>query len=235
MSRKQQPRSAAGCAVQLAVIAKQPVPGKVKTRLCPPCTTSDAASIAAASLADVMAAVAAAPASRRLLLFDGEADAMDAGGIRVAGFEVVQQCGNGLAHRLANGFDDMLTDGAGPLIILSADTPQVTADHLAHAAERLVSGVDAAVLGPCRDGGYWAIGLHRPDREVFERVPMSTPRTGHEQRLRLRGRGYAVHDLVELQDIDTFDDARHVAALAPATRAAAAIRAVEASLPLPPL
>ena len=82
--------------MRLIVIAKEPVPGRVKTRLCPPCTPDDAARLAAAALADTFAAVQPAPADARTVVLDGHP-----GGWIPAGFDVIPQRAGGLDARLA--------------------------------------------------------------------------------------------------------------------------------------
>ena len=141
-------------AVALVVIAKAPVPGRSKTRLCPPCTPAQAAQLAAAALADTLAAVADAPARRRLLALDGELAETP------AGFELIEQRGTGLGERLGHA----LEAAGGPALVVGMDTPQLTPATLAHATARLASGDVDAVLGPALDGGYWTIGLRRPTR-----------------------------------------------------------------------
>jgi rSAM/selenodomain-associated transferase 1 len=201
----------------LIVIAKAPVPGRVKTRLCPPCTAAQAAVLARAALADTLAAVAATPASRRLLTLDGKP-----GPWLPDGFEVVPQPSGGLGDRLADAF----TRAGGPAFLIGMDTPQVSPALLRHASRQLARA--DAVLGPAADGGYWGIGLRRPDPAVFAGVPMSTPRTGRAQRERLAALGLSVHDLPTLRDVDTFADASAVAALVPAGSAfATAVAALE--------
>jgi uncharacterized protein len=190
----------------LAVIAKAPVPGRSKTRLCPPCTPEQAAALAEAALADTLDAVAATPAARRVLVLDGAP-----GRWLPVGFDVIPQRGDGLAERLGNAF----TDIAGPALVVGMDTPQLTPALLARALPALEHG---AVIGGARDGGYWAIGLRAPMAGVFAEVPMSEPDTGRAQRARLRALGIAFAELPVLRDVDTFADALAVARHAPATR-----------------
>lgn len=83
----------------LLVIAKEPRPGRVKTRLTPPFTPEEAAGLAEASLADTLHAVAATPATRRVLVLDGAP-----GPWLPPGFDVVAQCAGGLDERLAEAF-----------------------------------------------------------------------------------------------------------------------------------
>ena len=88
-------------AAQVIVIAKEPVPGRVKTRLTPPFTPQDAALLAKAALSDSLAAAAEAPMTRRVLALDGAP-----GDWLPAGFDVIGQRGGGLDERLAAAFAD---------------------------------------------------------------------------------------------------------------------------------
>lgn len=196
-------------AVTLIVIAKEPVPGRVKTRLCPPCTPAQAADLAAAALSDTLATVAATPARRRILALDGSPGAW-----LPDGFDVVPQRGDGLAQRLADAF----SHADGPALLVGMDTPQIDRSLLCGAIDALGGSADTApdaVLGRALDGGWWALGLTRPDLPVFDGVAMSTDHTHVDQVRRLRELGLRHVDLPELLDVDTWEDARTVATAAP--------------------
>ncbi|MBA3299205.1 MAG: TIGR04282 family arsenosugar biosynthesis glycosyltransferase [Thermoleophilaceae bacterium] len=209
--------------VAIVVIAKTPQPGRSKTRLCPPCTPAEAAALAQAALCDTLAAVGAAPARRRVIALDGEPGPWLPGG-----FDVVCQRGSGLGERLTHA----LASAGGPAIVVGMDTPQLTPRLLESAAARLVEpGIDA-VLGPALDGGYWTIGLRRADPAVFLGVPMSTDQTYSAQRRRLRELGLLWAELPALRDVDTIADARTVAAAAPTTRFAQALRQLSPAGPV---
>ncbi|SEL21516.1 TIGR04282 family arsenosugar biosynthesis glycosyltransferase [Nonomuraea pusilla] len=196
---------------QIVVLAKRPRPGRVKTRLTPPYTPSEAAELAAGALADTLAAVRAAPAAARVLAFDDDAD--------VPGFDLVRQRGAGLDERLAWAFHDAYALRPLPVVLVGMDTPQLTPALLARAAETL-DGHDA-VFGPATDGGFWLLGLRRPDPARLVGVPMSRPDTGRAQLGRLRGLSVAF--LPCLTDVDDAASARLVAGLAPGTRFAATL------------
>jgi rSAM/selenodomain-associated transferase 1 len=204
----------------LIVLAKSPVPGRAKTRLCPPLLPAQAAALAEAALRDTLDAVAAVPVERRLLVLDGEPGAW-----LPAGFELAAQCAGGLGARLAGAF----AAAAGPALLVGMDTPQLTPPLLERALGVMAAPAVDAVLGPAHDGGYWAIGLRSPDERVFRGVPMSSPRTCAVQRRRLRELGLSTAELEPLRDVDTIADARAVAARFPETRFAAAL----ASLSVP--
>jgi rSAM/selenodomain-associated transferase 1 len=196
----------------LVVMAKAPVPGHVKTRLCPPLDHGQAAALAESALADTLHAVSWTPARRRVLVLDGAPGAW-----LPPGFEVLEQRGAGLAQRLANAAVQV----GEALLFVGMDTPQLTRALLCDALERLAQPDVDAVLGPTPDGGYWAIGLRDPDPAVFEAVTMSSAGTGASQRARLDELGLRTAELDELRDVDTYDDAVAVATLAPWSRFAA--------------
>jgi len=204
----------------IAVIAKAPVAGRSKTRLCPPCTPRQAAELATAALRDTLDAVLAVRGGvRRVLVLEGTP-----GPWLPQGFEVIAQRGDGLAARLAAAFDDL----GGPTFLVGMDTPQLTPRLLADGL-RALEDADAS-LGPAPDGGYWGIGLNTPDPAVFAGVPMSVESTGAVQRARLRSLGLQTAILPALRDVDLIADARAVAALAPQTRFAATLAAIDGSI-----
>ena len=200
--------------VALIVIAKAPAPGRSKTRLCPPCDPEQASALAEAALRDTLTTVAQVRATRRLLALDGPP-----GVWLPEGFEVVAQRGEGLAQRLAHAFDV----AGGPAVLVGMDTPQITSRMLVGAQSALMDSGTDAVLGPALDGGYWAIGLRRPDRRVFDGVPMSNTTTLRAQTARIRALGLRHTWLPPLRDVDTIDDAHAVAREAPRTRFAACL------------
>lgn len=193
------------------VVAKAPVPGRVKTRLCPPLSPVEAAAVAEAALVDTLEAVRRCGADRFVLALDG-----DPGPWLPSGFEVVAQRGDGLDQRLAAAWDD----ADGPGVQVAMDTPQLQAADLDLALALLDD--HGAALGPTEDGGWWAVALRRPDPVCFLGVPMSTARTGTAQRRRLLDLGLSVADLPSLRDIDEIDDLLAVVAEHPDLRVSAA-------------
>jgi uncharacterized protein len=206
-------------AVHITVIAKTPVPGRVKTRLCPPCTFDQAAELATAALADTFDAIdealdqwmagqppAVAQFVRRVILLDGEPAEWFP-----AHYDVVPQSDGDLNDRLTAGFAAL---GVG--IIVAMDSPH-SAVHAPRALDALLSGSD--VIGFTDDGGYWGIGLAAINADdsvdsikgVFAGISMSTDTTGAEQLKRLNDLGRAVEVLPPGQDIDDFNDVRALA------------------------
>ncbi len=193
-------------ATTLLVMAKEPVPGRVKTRLTPPFSPAQAAEIAAAALEDTLRTVLTLPARRRVLVLDGRP-----GHWMPPGFDVLPQRAGSLDERIATAFGAC----TGPALLIGMDTPQITSALLGPALSP--GGWDGcdAWFGPAEDGGFWALGLAAPDPALVRGVPMSRPDSGRLQRARLTDAGLDVRDLHPLRDVDTAEDARHVAAAAP--------------------
>jgi hypothetical protein len=201
----------------IIVMAKAPVPGRVKTRLCPPLTTEEAALVAEAALVDTLAAALASSAARVVLALDGEP-----GPWLPAGVDVISQRGSGFDERLTAAWSDV----GGPALQIGMDTPQVTPALLDMASAVLEQPDTDAVLGLAEDGGWWCVGLRRADRAVFRGISMSRSDTGARQLARLGELGLRTATLPRLRDVDTIADAHAVAALAPGTRFAAAVSGV---------
>ncbi|MFG2629623.1 DUF2064 domain-containing protein [Streptomyces sp. NPDC048473] len=215
-------RPAPAGATTLLVIAKEPLPGRVKTRLTPPFSPGEAARLAEAALGDTLRTVSALPAARRAVVLDGAP-----GPWLPPGIEVVAQSAGGLDERLAAAFGAC----TGPTLLIGMDTPQVTAADLAPALSPSAWDGCDAWFGPAEDGGFWALGLAEPDPELLRGVPMSVPETGAVQRRRLVDAGLTVRDLPRLRDVDTAADTVYVAALAPHGRFAAELaRLTEAAV-----
>ena len=211
------------------VLAKAPVPGRVKTRLTPPLTDDQAAAIAAAALDDTFRAVLGSTRSTgTVAVFDGDPSPWVPTGI-----VVIPQVDGGLDRRLPAAFGDVHALHGTAMVLVAMDTPQVTAAMVDEAIDALAQPEVDAVFGPADDGGYWLIGLRalRPDEKsydsLFHDVPMSTDGTGAAQRERLLCCGWRVHDVGRLRDIDTIGDIIAVTKAEPRLQVTRAWRRIE--------
>lgn len=235
----------------VVVIAKECIPGRVKTRLHPALSYEGAAELASASLDDTLKTVTAlieghahaqgahvahsatAP-TRRILAFDGVTPPPAA-----AGWEILPQVDGDLDERLAAIFDTC----DEPTLLVGMDTPQLSAALLAPvfadwaSAARPGPGLHEATtdawFGPAADGGFWALGLNKPTGALIRGVAMSRDDTGATQLTRLTDAGLRVRMLDTLTDVDTIEAATEVAALAPDGRFAATLAALTAAAPGP--
>lgn len=219
----------------LLVLAKAPVPGKVKTRLCPPATPDQAARIAAAALLDTLDAVLAVPHVMPVVALTGDlAHAVESTEVtaRLRATTVLAQRGATLGQRIAAAYADATAMvGDLPVLQIGMDTPQVDARLLGQCLDLLDGdGVDA-VFGLAADGGWWTLGVRRSAlADLIADVPTSCPYTGARTLAVLRAAGCRVAELPELSDVDTWEDATKVAADVPGGRFAAAVAALSAQL-----
>jgi uncharacterized protein len=226
-----------GSRAAVLVLAKAPVPGQVKTRLCPPATSAQAARIAAAAFLDTLDAVLAVPDVMPVVALTGDlTHAVDAAALtlRLRTVTVVTQRGMTLGQRIAAACaDTAAVVGHRPVLQLGMDTPQVDATLLSKCLDLLdADGVDGA-LGLATDGGWWSLGLRRPElAELIADIPTSRPDTGARTLAALRASGSRVVELPELSDVDTWLDATAVAVDVPDGRFAAEVAAVAASAAL---
>lgn len=209
----------------LLIVAKAPVPGFAKTRLCPPATPEQAAEIAAASLLDTLEAALMTPRARVVVAMTGDlGEAVRSSEITAAlrKTEVIPQRGERFDMRLVNAHADAPRPGE-PVLQIGMDTPQVTPALLADAANR----PEDSVLGLAEDGGWWALGLRDPlHAKALAGVPMSRDDTGLETLRALADIGPRPGILPTLSDVDTVADARRVAAATPHGRFARAVAEV---------
>jgi rSAM/selenodomain-associated transferase 1 len=200
-----------GCAI--AVMAKAPRPGEVKTRLVPPLTCEAASGLSAAFLRDiteniVRAAVggnvhgyvAYAPAGFEAV-FDGIlADGTDlvlADGIRVSAPRV-----HGFGRCLLHAAQSLFADGHDAVCLLNADSPTLPTSLLVRSAAALAEDGDRVVLGPAEDGGYYLLGIKSPHLHLFEDVAWSTSAVAEQTRQRARTLGLSVVELDTWYDVD---------------------------------
>lgn len=200
-------------AAQLIVIAKAPVPGRVKTRLTPPYTPVEAAALAEAALADTLDTVLRTDVRRRVLALDGTP-----GTWLPDGFDVIGQRGGGLDERIAYALADAWQAARLPTVLIGMDTPQVTPELLTAATEPLTDGTADATFGFAEDGGFWLLGLRDVEPQYVMQIPMSCPDTGSLQLLRLEEAGLRVSLVPELTDVDTAAEAERIAAAIPDSR-----------------
>lgn len=211
----------------VCVMAKAPVPGRVKTRLSPPLTAEQAARLAAAFLEDTWAAATALPGARVLLAHAGDRASFPASLADAPGFP--QDPDPDLGARIEAVARAGLERGS-PVLVIGGDLPGLETAALAAAEAALEQ--HQAVLGPSpRDGGFYLIGVHRCQAGLLAGLPWSRPDTFEACRARLVERGLAP---ALVQSHDDVDDAADLEALAAALAAgtitapatAAALRAL---------
>jgi rSAM/selenodomain-associated transferase 1 len=193
----------------VVVMVKAPRAGEVKTRLVPPLSGSDAASLAACFAQD--AVLGAKRVIRNVLIAYTPSDARaHLQAILPADVLWFEQDGANLGERLDSVAEHVSSLGFNPFIMLGADSPTLPTEFIQEALNVLSSGEADVCLGPTEDGGYYLVGLRRPALGLFQNIHWSTP-SAYEQtaanasRLNLR-----LHLLPSWYDIDTPDDLKHL-------------------------
>jgi rSAM/selenodomain-associated transferase 1 len=161
----------------LAVMAKAPRAGKVKTRLSPPLTPAEAADLNVCFLRDTaenIFAVAGSGGAAGVISYTpvGEEALFD--NLLPADFALIPQRGDGFGERLLATAQDLLSCGYGSVCLIDSDSPTVPAASFEQAVAELQKEGDRIVLGPAVDGGYYLIGLKRAHSELFADIAWST-------------------------------------------------------------
>ena len=195
----------------IVVFAREPVPGRAKTRLCPPLSPEQAAGLYAALLADVLRETALAAAKLGLdavLAVDpGEACAALSRSVPTP-FRVVRQRGPDLAARMGWALREAAAAGCQRVLPRGSDSPALSAAGIAEACAGL-AGCDVFIV-PDPDGGYSLVGLRRIVPGIFDH-PMSTGAVLEQTAARARSLGLRVALGEPAFDIDRFDDLRALA------------------------
>ncbi len=203
-----------GKEVALAIMAKAPMAGAVKTRLCPPLSPEDAAALYRCFLLDKIMQVRSLEGARTVIAFtpDTERDLFEE---LAPGVQLVEQRGNDLGDRLLNSLDELLGRGHIGAIAIDSDTPTLPTEFLRQAIDLVVEPEIDVVLGPSDDGGYYLIGMRKIWPDLFDAMPWSTPRVLPETMRRAEARGLRVACLPSWFDVDNPEDLdRLVASLA---------------------
>lgn len=197
----------------LAVMAKAPVAGAVKTRLVPPLTLEQAAELSKALLIDQLEHLAAIRDAGLYLAFaPADAAAMMAS-LSPPGFSLFPQQGDDLGTRMDQCLRELGRRGHRRALLIGADLPPVPLGFFAQAFEFLAVDRHRVILGPSRDGGYYLVGMNRPTPEIFSGMDWSHERVLAQTRARLAHLGIESLLLPPWFDIDRQEDVEALRAL----------------------
>jgi rSAM/selenodomain-associated transferase 1 len=201
--REHKAERASVCA--LAVMAKAPRAGKVKTRLSPPLTLEESAALNICFLRDTtsnMEQIAGRVAAAGLVCYTPVGDESAFDGLLPPGFTLIPQRGDGFGERLLAAAEDILACGYGSVCLIDSDSPTLPTSALQSAVEELAKLGDRVVLGGSNDGGYYLIGLKHPHSAPFERISWSTDSVYAETVERLLEAQIKVVELPVWYDVD---------------------------------
>ena len=197
--------SSASSTVAVAIMAKAPRPGTVKTRLCPPLLAAEAADLYRCFLVDKIAAVGTLAGAQPVIAYTPDDARAEFDGL-APGFSLVAQQGPDLGARLHSTLEGLLAAGHAGAIAIDSDTPTLPGAFLQKAVHYLSRPGPDVVLGPTEDGGYYLIGVRRAHRELFDGVPWSTSDVLDITLRRAADAGLRTACLPSWFDVDTPDD-----------------------------
>jgi rSAM/selenodomain-associated transferase 1 len=186
-------------------MAKAPRAGKVKTRLSPPLTLEQSASLNIGFLRDTarnIVEVAAVSPAAGLIAYTPVGDEALFDGILPEEFALVPQRGDGFGQRLLFAAEDILAAGYGAVCLIDSDSPTLPTQALQQAVQALALPGDRVVLGPSQDGGYYLIGLKFPHAEPFENISWSTSSVFQQTIERVRAAKIELVELPLWYDVD---------------------------------
>jgi rSAM/selenodomain-associated transferase 1 len=185
----------------IVVFGREPVAGRVKTRLAAEIGDRAAARVYGRLLENTLIEAAKCGARAMLSLADPPCAAFEP----PVALPVEVQSEGDLGRRMGDAFRRRFAEGFDSVLVVGSDCPALTAAHLSAGLDRLRSQ-HPAVLGPAPDGGYWLVGQSRPGADLFSGIPWSSPRTLEATRERLRDLGIRWAELPVLADVDTASD-----------------------------
>ncbi len=189
----------------LAVMAKAPKAGHVKTRLSPPLDSHQAAALNIAFLRDTIAClkeVEAAAAGNAVISYTPLGEEANFAGIVPADVALIPQRGEGFGERLHYTAEDLFAAGFSAVCLIDSDSPTVPQGAYAEAVRRLLANQDCAVLGPSDDGGYYLIGVNASHPRLFEDIAWSTAVVAEQTLQRAREIDLPVYALPTWFDVD---------------------------------
>ncbi|MRR57942.1 MAG: glycosyltransferase [Deltaproteobacteria bacterium] len=190
----------------LVIFAKQPVPGRVKTRLSPPLSPSDAARLYLCMLSDTIEAVASLNHVERFLFFEPSDGAEDFFRDAWPDLTVVPQQGGGLGERLENAFARLFSAGFDAVAAIGTDSPDLPAEYVEDAFRILEERRADVVFGPVEDGGYCLVAMGRLHPELFRDIPWSTGMVLERSEAAAVSLGLGTARIPAWHDIDTGRD-----------------------------
>ena len=202
------PRPGSPSEAALMIFAKAPIPGHVKTRLCPPLAPDEAATLHGTMVMDTL------ERSRNLLGFDrflscapsSQHPFFKAVGAR-QGVRLLEQIQGDLGARMYQAFCSAFELGYRFAVIVGTDLPTIQGELFRQALKGLED--HDVVLGPSVDGGYYLVGLKQPGVNIFDGIPWSTDQVLPLTLEKAQSLNLTVKLLNEQRDIDTLADLQY--------------------------
>ncbi len=198
----------------IGLFAKEPLPGKVKTRLTPPLSAEQACLLYGVALQETVAQLLSTGV-QLVICYAGRRDWFSEA---FPGLPLLAQAGDDLGIRMSNAMQALFAAGGVPVLLAGSDSPDLPISLVQLALVQLQE-TDVAIV-PCHDGGYAIIGMRRAETKLFEGIPWSTSRVLEATRQRSRELGLTYHETACWDDLDELDDLRRLVVRSPKSRTA---------------
>lgn len=189
----------------LIVFAREPLPGRVKTRLAADIGDTAAADVYSWMLGDVLDNCRKLVGIETIVYWAADSDTIQS----LAGrYDCVstRQVNADLGQRMQAAFSEMFTSGFETCCIIGSDAPDLPVSYILEAFNLLSAQQADVVFGPSHDGGYYLIGLSQPCPSLFIDIDWSTPQVLQQSLVAAGRTGLKAVLLPEWYDIDTHDD-----------------------------
>jgi len=186
------------------IMAKAPLAGTVKTRLQPHLSAEECARLAACFLHDAISK--AKTLKNQLILAYSPAGEIDYfRGFADEKTSFVEQKGDNLGEKMFSAFEFAFAQNVEAAVMVGTDSPTFPADFIEQAFEFLEINSDA-VLGKTEDGGFYLIGLRKPDARIFEAVRWSSPQAFARVRENIMNLNWHLREVPSWYDVDEAKD-----------------------------
>ena len=188
----------------LIIFAKSPIPGKVKTRLTPHITPTEAAELYKAFIADIIFNVHKLKCEQVIIAYtpsNAEATFHSICGQLV---KYLPQKGDNLGERMKNAFRHTFHKGSTRTVIIGTDSPTLPLSYIQKAFD-VLKEVPVAI-GPNFDGGYYLIGLSEQNYAIFDGIDWSTSKVFDQTLTRIQAINKQLYVLPPWYDVDTPDN-----------------------------
>jgi uncharacterized protein len=187
----------------LIIFAKNPIHGKVKTRLTPHITPAKAAELYESFILDTISNTLKLKCDRITVAFSpGYAEKTFR---RLCGQSVdyLPQIGHNLGERMKNAFKHSFDTGFKRTVIIGTDSPTLPLSYIQKAFDVLEEV--PVTIGPTFDGGYYLIGLSEQDDAIFDDIEWSTPGVFSQTLTKIKTANKPLYVLSPWYDVDTPD------------------------------
>lgn len=188
----------------LIIFAKSPIPGKVKTRLTPHITPTEAAELYKAFIVDIIGNTHKLKCERVTIAYTPSNAEATFHSICGQSVDYLPQKGHDLGERMKSAFKHSFDKGSKRTVIIGTDSPTLPSSYIQKAFDALKEV--PVTIGPTFDGGYYLIGLSEQNNSIFDGIDWSTSKVFGQTLARIQAMNKQLYVLPPWYDVDTPDN-----------------------------